>query len=110
MKKTTIYRVQLFNNAPKCAEAVILAAAKNNSGDYPYTLKELATYGMAYNDHSEVVSSQFEIIGENKLHIDSLIKGIWQCVAIIEEVEILETYQSNNDEEEELNHIYTHAK
>jgi hypothetical protein len=95
MKKQ--FKLQLFDNAPKCAQAVILTAAKSNGSISPSSLQELAEYGKAYNEKADFVPTQFEIVGENKLHIDSLISDKWECVAIIEEVEVFEIIHVSND-------------
>ena len=105
MKKTK-FNVQLFDNAPKCAQAVILEAAKSNGSDFPFSLNELAAFGSAYNHKTSdsFVETQFELIGDNKLHIDSLVNGIWENVAIIELVEVWETEQPSEDD---LNGLFT---
>jgi len=104
--KKKLFRLSLFDNAPKCAQAVLLMAAKSNGCVIPkfaMSLQELAEYGKAYNKKSDFVPTQFEVIGENKLHIDSLIDGNWECVAIIEQIEVFEM-------SDDLNGLFTSEK
>lgn len=90
--KKNYYRLQLFGDAPQAAKAVVLKAAQCNAGVEIYDLQGLAAYGNGYNQKlaAGYEETQFEIIGENLLHIDCKLNGSYETVAIIEEIEIWE--------------------
>lgn len=98
MKKKQ-FRVQLFENSSKTAQAVILAAAQSNSGYKPVSISELAEYGRAYSQKADLLNNQCEVIGENTLHIDAPVNGNYETVAIVEQVEVFEPVRDYDDDD-----------
>lgn len=98
MKKQ--FRLSLFAHANLAAETIVLNAARSNSGYIPLTLQQLVDIGkqvaILTPDHHKGTS--FEVVGENTLHIDTLVNGNYETVCIIEEIKVFEVYAKNDDE------------
>ena len=99
--KKKLFRMSLFDNGTEAAKEVILKAAQCNAGVAGYDLRGLASFGEAYNRQlvGEWVETQFEMIGENLLHIDCKSNGSYETVAIIEEIEVWEVKEAHEEYE-----------
>ena len=87
----------LFDNAPRCAEDAVIAAAKSNSGENTLSLKEIKTICEAERLKWPSINKSVtgvELIGENVLHIDAYCGEEIKTVVILEEVEIFEAIGS----------------
>jgi len=82
----TKFNIQLFNGITSAGEAVILAAAKCNGGQAKLNLEQLKSLGDGLKLPDE--KTTFEIIGDDRLHIDTKVNGSYETVGIIELVEV----------------------
>lgn len=114
MKKKQ-FRVQLFGHSVNVADSLILMAARHNSGFAEFkSIKSMQSVGYGlfeqFRQLNDCEAINLEIVGETVLCIDAKINGIWQSVAIIEEVEVFEAVNKYEDEEEEKVNILSGTK
>lgn len=89
--KKTIYRVELREDAPSICETLITMAAKSNGGK-TLSLEQLKGIGESHKIlyTSLTGETNFEIVAETSLHVDTKVGGEWKTVCILEQVEIFE--------------------
>ncbi len=89
--KKQMYRISLLEHSEGLADTLAILAAKSNGRDKKYTIQDLQDvvkgqqllYPSLYDDIT------CELIGEHILHLDRKIKGSYENILIIEQVEIL---------------------